>query len=280
MSTLAVTGVTGGIGGRVARLLSAAGVEQRLLARDPDRVPDLTGTHPVGIGSYGNRELVRAALDGVHTLFMVSGAESADRLDQHRRFIAMAAEVGVQHIVYTSFLGASPDATFTLVRDHHATEQMIMDAGIGHTFLRDSLYADFLPLMAGEDRVLRGPAGDGRVSVVARDDVARTAAVVLQNPAVHLGATYDLTGPEALTFTEIAAILTEVTGQTHRFHNETIDEAYASRRRWQAADWQYDAWVSTYTAIAAGELETVSDAIEQVTGTPPLSLRELLSSGR
>ena len=63
-----------------------------------------------------------------------------------------------------------------------------------------------------------------------------------------------------------------------RFHDETVDEAYASRRRWDAPDWQYDAWVSTYTAIAAGEVETVTDDVRRVTGRAPTGLHELLGS--
>ena len=94
---------------------------------------------------------------------MVSAAESADRLDQHRTFIDAAAEAGVRHIVYTSFLGAAPDATFTLARDHWVTEEHIRASGLAFTFLRDSFYLDFLPALAGEDGVIRGPAGDGLV---------------------------------------------------------------------------------------------------------------------
>ena len=102
-------------------------------------------------------------------------------------------------------------------------------------------------MMVGDDGVLRGPAGEGRVAAVARADVARAAAAVLLDSDEHAGATYDLTGPEALTLGEVAQILSEETGREVRFHDETVEEAYASRRRWEAPHWQYDAWVSTYT---------------------------------
>jgi uncharacterized protein YbjT (DUF2867 family) len=94
--------------------------------------------------SYGDKFASKRALEGVETLFMVSAAESPDRLEQHRTFIDAASEAGVGHIVYTSFLAASADATFTLARDHYATEQHIVAAGIDHTFLRDSFYIDFM----------------------------------------------------------------------------------------------------------------------------------------
>ena len=68
-----------------------------------------------------------------------------------------------------------------------------------YTFLRDNFYLDFLPLLAGEDGVIRGPAGDGIMAAVARADVARSAVTVLRDPALHVGRTYNLTGPEDIS---------------------------------------------------------------------------------
>ena len=133
--------------------------------------------------------------------------------------------------------------------------------------------------MVGEDGVIRGPAGDGRAAVVAQDDIADAAAAVLRDPAPHAGRTYDLTGPEALTFTEMAAIVSEVTGRDVRYEVESVPEAYASRASYGAPDWQVDAWVSTYTAVAAGQLAAVSPAVEQLTGHPATSLSQLLQAG-
>jgi uncharacterized protein YbjT (DUF2867 family) len=130
--------------------------------------------------------------------------------------------------------------------------------------------------MVGDDGVIRGPAGDGRVSAVARDDVADVAAAVLRSPDDHAGSTYDLTGPQALSLAEVAATITEVTGRHVTFVNETLAEAYASRARFGAPAWQVDAWVSTYTGIAAGEMQMVSADVERVTGHPATSLESLL----
>jgi NAD(P)H dehydrogenase (quinone) len=174
--------------------------------------------------------------------------------------------------------GAAADCTFTLGRDHWATEEHIRASGMTHTFLRDNFYLDFLPLMVGEDGVIRGPAGRGRVAAVARADVARVAASVLTDPASHRGATYTLTGPDALTMDDVGRIIHEVTGRDVSFHDETVEEAYTSRRRWEAPPWQYDAWVSTYTAIKEGEVEDVFDDVRAVTGREPTSLRDHLAA--
>ena len=104
------------------------------------------------------------------------------------------------------------------------------------------------------------------------------AAEILKDPRDHRGATYNLTGPEALTLTDIAQTITQETGRLVTFHNESVAEAYESRRRWEAPQWQYDAWVSTYTAIAAGEVATVTSDVHELIGRPAQSLREYLRS--
>jgi uncharacterized protein YbjT (DUF2867 family) len=273
---IAITGATGHIGGMVARALASEGTSLRLIVRSADRAPDLPGVN-VAEATYGDRDQALAALAGVETLFMVSASESADRLDQHRTFVDAAAEAGVHHIVYTSFLGAAPDATFTLARDHWATEERIRQSGMAFTFLRDSFYIDFLPSLAGDDGVIRGPAGDGTVGAVARADVARVATAVLGHPDPHIDKSYDLTGGESLTLEEVARIISESTGRTVTFHNETVEEAYESRRSYGAPDWQLDAWVSTYTAIGAGELASVTDTVETITGRKPLRLSDFIA---
>ncbi|WP_348790097.1 NAD(P)H-binding protein [Leifsonia sp. NPDC080035] len=277
LPSLAVTGVTGTVGRLTADALADAGVPFRMLARSPERAPHFPNSTVVAC-TYGDAVVARAALEGVDTLLMVSAAENADRLREHFAFLAAAADAGVAHIVYTSFFGAAPDATFTLARDHYATEQRIRETGIAHTFLRDNLYLDFVEHMIGDDGVIRGPADGGRAAMVARADVARVAAAVLQHPDRHAGATYDLTGPEELTMAEVAEKLSAHLGRAVSFHDETVEEAYESRKKWDAPDWQYDAWVSTYTAIAAGELAGVSGAVERVTGRSPLSLDEYLDT--
>lgn len=92
---------------------------------------------------------------------MVSASETPDRVERHLAFIDAASAAGVDHVVYTSFQGAAPAATFTLARDHWATEEHLRASGLAHTILRDSLYADFLPLMVGEDGAIRRPGGGG-----------------------------------------------------------------------------------------------------------------------
>ncbi|WP_458782237.1 SDR family oxidoreductase [Arthrobacter sp. D3-16] len=260
----------------VARKLAAAGSAQRLLVRDAARAPELENAAAV-VCTYSDSAAARQALEGAKVLFMVSAAEAEDRLDEHFTFVDAAADAGVEHLVYTSIYRCAPDSTFTLARDHYATEEHIKASGMEFTFLRNNLYLDFLPLMTGEDGAIRGPAGEGTFSGVAREDIARCALAVLRDPAIHKGMTYSLTGPEELSMSRAAELLTAGTGRTVSYYPETVEEAYSSRASYGAPQWQVDAWVSTYTAVAAGELSGVSPDVHGLTGQDPISLAEFLT---
>jgi NAD(P)H dehydrogenase (quinone) len=280
---IAVTGVTGALGGRVARRLAASGVGQRLLVRDVQRAPDLAGADVIGIGDgYTDADAMSAALAGVHTLLLVSASESKDRRDVHAAAVDAAVDAGVAHIVYVSFVGAGPYATFTLARDHGHTEEHIRSRGVAFTILRDNMYLDFVPNMVGADGVLRGPAGDGRFGGVTRDDVADVAAAVLTSVAAgedtHTGRVYDVTGREAISMAEIAAHLTRASGRLITYDAETLDQAYASRSVYGAPDWEVAGWVTSYSAIAAGELEVVTSTVADLAGHEPMTFAEYLAA--
>jgi len=272
--TISVTGATGGLGGRVARELSARGLEQRLIVRDPARAPQLPGAE-VATASYEDSEAMARALDGTNTLFLVSGYEDPDRVSLHRKAIEGARLAGVERIVYTSFMGAAPDATFPYARDHGATEQAIRDAGISLTSMRNTLYADAAPRFVRPDGVIRAPAGHGRVAWVARADVARLAAVLLTEPG-HEGQIYDVSGPHAIDLHETARILTKATRRAITYHAETLAEATESRAG--HPDWLVDSWIGSYLMLDTGEGSVTSHTIEHLTGQRPMTLSEFLAA--
>ena len=271
--TIALTGTSGGVGALVLEKLGGSPI---LIGRDASK---LAAGYEHRIAAYGD-DAMTGALDGVDTLFFVSGRESATRLGEHRAVVDAAVAAGVQRIVYLSFLGAAPDSTFTLGRHHYFTEQAVRETGLAFTFLRDSLYQDYLPFMTGADGVIRGPAGDGRLSAVAREDVAEVAAVVLRSAGdgVHDGATYDVTGPEALTLSEVAEQIAAASGRPVSFHDETEEEAYSSRAQYNAPAFEVEGWVTSYQSIGVGEMAHVSDDVERVTGRAPCTFAQFLSA--
>jgi uncharacterized protein YbjT (DUF2867 family) len=272
---IGITGATGEVGGRVAARLSAQGGPYRLLVRDPARAPDLPGAEVAEFGGYADADGMRRGCEGVDTLFLASASEAPDRVDQHRTAVDAAVAAGVERIVYLSFLAAAPDATFTFARDHFHTEQHIRRSAIDFTFSRQSIYLDFVPGMVGPDRVIRGPAGNGRFAPVLRDDVA-DAIVAMLTEGGHAGATYELTGPQALTMAEVAAALARATGEEIAYTEETLDEARASRAPSGAPEWEIEGWVTTYLAIATGELDVVTDHVRRLTGHEPTSVADYL----
>lgn len=272
---IGITGVTGNLGSYVADLVDKKGIASVHLARSPERAK-IYESAEIRRMSYTNTPEVVEALKGIDILLMVSARENPERVKEHKEFLNAAKLAGVQHIVYTSFYGADEKATFTLSRDHAHTEAYIKELGFTYTFLRDNFYLDFLIDIALENGEIRGPAGSGLVSAVARKDTSRVAAEILLNPKEWENQSLNLTGPENLSMQEIVALLSKESGKTITYVDESLEEAYESRKKWPAQTWEYDAWVSTYTAIKVGEQAGVSTDIEKVLGHPASSLLDIL----
>jgi uncharacterized protein YbjT (DUF2867 family) len=272
---IAVTGATGALGGRVAALLGEQGVPQRLVVRDASRAPRIEGAEVAAGASYADGDSMRRAFEGASTVLLVSAHEEEHRLAIHQSAVDAAAAAGVERIAYTSFCGRGHETVFTFGRDHANTEEHIKASGLAWTFLRDNIYMDYVPFFAGEDGVIRGPAGDGRVAAVARDDIARAAVAVLTGDE-HAGKAYEMTGPEAFTMAEAAERVAAVAGRPVSYVAETLDEARESRAPSGAPAWEIEGWITSYAAIAEGELDRVSGDIEALTGRAPMSLDDFL----
>ena len=275
MPKIAITGVTGNLGGIVSRLCKKNGIEVRNLARNVEKAEKL-GFSNVFKSSYDKSEDIMKSLQGIEVLFMVSGSENPNRVQQHKDFIDTAKVAGVSHVIYLSFYNASKNSIFTLGRDHYATEEYIKENGFKYTFLRDNFYMDFFVDLCKEYGEIKGPAGNGKVSAVVRSDVSEVAAKILENPGKWENQTLNMTGPEELSMTEIVKAVNEYFGKEIKYIEETVEEAYESRKIWKAEQWEYDSWVSTYTAISENEQSGISNDIEKVLGRKATSLVEYL----
>lgn len=277
MTKLAITGVTGNLGRFLVKGLSGKGLQVRHLARRPEPANQFAGAI-IMKAAYDKRPETLEALQGIDVLFMVSGHESPTRDQEHKDFIATAKKAGVRHIIYTSFMNPRQDATFTLAHDHAQTEAFIKELGLTYTFLRDNFYSDLFLDIAEQSGKLRGPAGNGKVSSITRADVAEVALTILENPQAWENQVLELTGPKALSMEQMAELLSKHLGKEISYYPEDVSEAYEWRKQWPAEDWQYDAWVTTYTAIAKDELSKVSGDVERVLGRPAKSFEDLLKS--
>lgn len=223
--TLAVTGATGQLG-----RLVIAGLKDKMdagdivaLVRSPERAVDL------GVAArkadYDAPETLAPALDGVDTLLLISGSEIGQRTAQHRAVIDAAKAQGVQHIVYTSLLGAD-SSPMSLAEEHRETEALIKASGLTYTILRNGWYTEnYTGSVAGavQAGAFVGSAGDGRISSAARADYADAAVAVLTSGG-HAGKTYELAGDSAYTLADLAAEISAQTGKTIPYQNLPQDE--------------------------------------------------------
>jgi NAD(P)H dehydrogenase (quinone) len=256
---IVMTGTTGNVGGGAARALAARGHAVRQVVRDPSRAPKLRGSEVVTIEGLDDRAGLRDALRPGDRFFMVSAwTEHDERMRLHRAMVDAAVEAQVGHLVYLSFVNASPDALFDHAVGHGETEDLIRATGLPFTFLRTSYYQWVMEAFF-VDGAVRAP--NGRVGWVDRDDCAEALAAVLEGEG-HEGKTYDLTGPEAPTMAELAARAEQLLG--HPIGYVETDEIGEG-----GPEWGPGVRRRGFAAIAGGELAVVGDGVERLTGRAP-----------
>jgi NAD(P)H dehydrogenase (quinone) len=294
-TTYIVTGVSGYVGNRVAEILVERVDPARLivtsrneetLARWRERGADAR------YADYGDPDSLVRAFAGGDRLFMVSAMlVGPRRRAQHRHAIDAARAAGVQHVVYTSFLGArDPESKALVSEDHIFTEKAIREAGLGWTFMRNSQYADAMAEQIGQIASSSGKnihnSGDGLMAFVSRDDVAAAGAELLLG-AGEPNTAYEVTGPELLTYGNVGELIAELSGADVESISLSDDDFYAM---WDAmgvpreADedpdaavpWCSDDMVSFGRDIRAGALAVRSTAVEDLTGRPAETLRTVM----
>jgi len=215
--TIVVTGATGQLGRLVVEKLLDRGVPAAdivAVGRSTDKIADLaTRGVTVVAADYTDPASLDAAFAGADKVLLVSSSDFNDRAGQHRHAIDAAQRAGVSHLAYTS----GPKATTSsilLMADHKATEEYLAESGVPSTVLRNGWYVENytaqLPTYLEHGMV--GAAGNGRVSLALRSELAEAAAAVLAGEG-HEGKIYEL-GGEAITLTELAALLSSAAGQS------------------------------------------------------------------
>ena len=272
LAMLVITGASGQVGGMLARTLVAAGEPVRLFVRDPAKAPALAGAE-IAVGDYRDPASVADAIRPGDRVFMVSVHEGHDdRIEAHRAFIDAAYLRDPELIAYLSFVNASLDSAFPHSRSHRATEHLLDDSGVPWAFLRMGLFLDDLPCWFDADGVCRGPAGDGRVSLISRAQIADAAAAVLTGNG-RAGETYDLTGPSAHTLGELAGMVSEVVGRPFAYQPGDREDWIAGRLAAGKERWDVESGIGSYDAVRLGELKLAPGDVERLTGHAPMEPR-------
>lgn len=276
MSEVLVTGATGTVGRHVAAALADRDAAVRVGLRDPDAAPDEVPASATRVRfDFAKPETWGPALDGVEALFLMR-PPTVDS-EAVSSFAEAAARVGVERIAYLSTIGAEKNPLVP----HHRIEKRVVATDAAHTLLRASFFAQNLFEVHRADIVERGevfvPAGDGATSFVDARDVGAVAAVVLTEPG-HENRAYDVTGPEALDYREVAAILADVLDRPITYPNPSLLE-YARGRYRQGDSLGFVLLTcGIYTTARLGLADRVSDDARTVLGREPRTVRDFVEA--
>jgi len=281
-----ITGATGHLGKETINSLLERGISASditALVRDENKAADLIAKGiQIKKGDYHHYDSLKEALKGVDKLLLVSSSDLNDRLAQHKNVINAAKANGVKHIAYTSIDIKSFEASvIPLVSQIHSdTADYLKASGIPYTLLNNALYADLVPLFAGEKVLETGvffPAGEGKTPFVARAEMAAAAAAVLSTEG-HENKEYAIAADTAYSFAEIAAFIAEISGKDVQYLNPS-KEAYINVLV-QAGVPEGDAgfFAGFGDAIKDDEFDTKRSDLEELLGRKPQDLKAFLKS--
>jgi NAD(P)H dehydrogenase (quinone) len=283
--SIVITGASGHLGRATAELVlhRMPAKEVILTTRHPEEISDLAARGvEVREADFGRPETLVGAFEGGDKLLLISTDAVGARVDQHRAAIEAAGKAGISHVVYTSYLNPVEDNPAAVTADHRETERALRESGLAWTALRNGLYAEY-QVPTGTQAVATGRLvhnnGDGETAYVSREDCAAAAAAVLSTEG-HEGEAYDITGPQPLGQDDVAALLSEVSGRPV----EAVavdDEAFVQGLAASGMPEPAARGIATFgRAIREGFISEAPGAVENLTGRPPRSLREVFEAHR
>ncbi|TXS75031.1 SDR family oxidoreductase [Streptomyces sp. sk2.1] len=279
--SIVVTGATGALGRLVVEELLATVPASGIAAvvRDAEKAAPLAGRGvELRVADYDRPETLKDAFRAGDRVLLISGSEVGRRVPQHTAVIEAAKEAGVAQLAYTGILGG-PDADFRLADEHRATERLILDSGLPHTFLRNGWYtenytANLAPVLAHGAVVAN--AGEGRIASATRADYAAAAAAVLTGEG-HIGAAYELSGDVAWSLAEYAAEIARATGKEIAYRNVPAAEHREILVGAGVPEFFAEILVDVDEAIGRGRLAGTSGDLARLIGRPTTPLAETVA---
>lgn len=285
--TLLVTGASGHLGRQVVELLLGS-YDGTIVAttRTPEKLSDLSQRGViVRHADFDDPASLAEAFKGVDRLLLVS-TDALDvpgrRINQHRNAVKAAEQAGVKHVVYTSLMNPGPDSPVFLAPDHRSTEEALAASKLGWTALRENIYMD-LWLMSLPQAIQMGKLfnaiGDGKAAYITREDCARAAAAALAS-TYEGRRVLDITGPEAISQHELAAIVSKISGQEITYIPLELNALVGNMVSAGLPRPVAEGYASFDVAVAQGKFSTVSNGVEELTGRKPTSVADFLTANR
>jgi uncharacterized protein YbjT (DUF2867 family) len=267
MSTILVTGATGTIGSRTVAALGKSGATVRAGVRKPSKPGEVKF-------EYEDQASIAKALEGVDALFVVTPF-SPNQVELGKSLVDAAKNAGVKRVVKLSAAGADVEPGIQLGRWHRAVEKHIEASGLGWTFLRpsnfDQNFINYYPPDA--EGAIYLPLGEGKVGWIDAADIGDVAAKVLTTEG-HDHKAYELTGPEALSVSEIAAILSSASGRSIRYVDVPEAAARSAMLGLGMPAWMVDAMLELHAISKAGYAAATTDTVEAILGRKPRSFAQ------
>lgn len=266
--TILVTGATGNVGRALVECLQKTPPSASVIAASPSG-QSVAGT-PGRVLNLLNPDSAQAAMKGVRRLFLLTPAHpEMEAMTAHAVRAAKAA--GVHHIVRVSGAGADPTSEVAIARLQGRCDQIVIDSGIAYTLLRPKNFMQnfttFLRDMIRAGTVYSSQ-GDGRVPFIDGRDIAAVAARVLQEPQVHAGKAYTLTGPHALTNAGALAVIAQQIGRPIQLMDISEEQAVEGMRQAGMPEPLVQAMSSLNRIIATGWVTQVTDDVPRLLGRP------------
>ncbi|MBA1139135.1 SDR family oxidoreductase [Mesorhizobium neociceri] len=289
--TLLVTGASGQLGRGVIRyLLDTHKIPPaRIIAttRNPESLADLAARGVIiRPADFNDAASLETAFKGADKVLIISTGDldlkSGRRLKQHENAVAAAKNAGVSHLLYTSMPNPEPVSPVLFADDHYSTEQAIKGSGIPYTIFRNGWYQENL-FLALPHAIALGrwytSAGEGRIAHGARDDMAAAIAAGLASGSTD-SKTYTLTGPQAYTTAEIAALVSDVTGKKLEVI-QLPDEALTEGVKAAGVPEDFARVIVSFDAnTRSGRIDMVTDAVETLSGRKPQTLKQFLEANK